>query len=351
MAEGCPTNSALPLSVMRILLCLMALPLIGFFTIDFGDLVLKYRNTKSVRPSYTVYVPQQIVGRKDLIGTHVLILGGSSSRQFFGHEKELNDNLSKLCGRRIRAFNASSSSQSLGESLAAIEFFRKHIGEPDFIIMGLSLSRLSKPEYDHDERNGDFHLALPSPRSAYSWHEWPLEKISSISGAIRRITGLTPLLGQNSGFNSLGNHNADPPAPYANSQPLSLSRRKTLSVLANDQIKWDAAKHQGSLSSWLMAASLRAAGGIPTLFLLTPVSPSTLALSSPELDSPNLEMITRDLSAKVRFLDLRDAAALGLTDADFYDEQHLYPSGRESLWARPMPKLANLLCPKSIEER
>jgi hypothetical protein len=330
--------------MIRLLSFLLVLPLIVFFTVNVGDLVLKYRNSALTQPPVPVYVPQQIVGRKDLQEVDVLIVGGSSTREFFGHDTALDDILSAQCGGRTRGFNAATSSQSLSESLAVIDLYRAHVGDPDVIVVGLTTRRLSLPDYDPLAQAGLFNLALAPSSSSFSWYEWPVRVLSSATGALQRFSGFASLLSPSSTFNLDGIHPPHPAAPYDGREPLSLAQRTSMSVVWAEIIDSDAVIHAERSARWGAGALDRATNDIPVVYLMTPVSPASAPLAYPDSDSEVMQRSIQHLTGNNPFLDLRDSGALGLTDADFWDEQHLILAGRERLWAQGLPSFAQALC-------
>ena len=330
--------------MIRLFSFLLVLPLIAFFTVNVGDLVLKYRNSALTQPPVPVYVPQQIVGRRDLQEVDVLIVGGSSTREFFGHDTELDDILSAQCGGLVRGFNAATSSQSLSESLAVIDLYRAHVGDPDVIVVGLTTRRLSLPDYDPRAQAGLFNLALAPSSSSFSWYEWPLRVLSSATGALQRFSGFSSLLSPSSTFNLNGVHTPNPATPYDRMAPLSLAQPTSMSVVWAEIINSDAVIHAEYTARWAAGALDRATDNIPVVYLMTPVSPASAPLTYPDSDSDIMQRSIQSLTVNSPFFDLRDSGALGLTDADFWDEQHLVRTGRERLWAQGLPSFAHVIC-------
>jgi hypothetical protein len=306
---------------------------VAFFLFDAGNLVLRYRAAPANLPAQVFYAPQQILGRKDLSATDVLILGGSSTRELFGHEGELEQFLSNQCGRPVSAFNASTSSQSLSESLALIRLFRKNAGDPDVIIMGLTKWRITRPDHRRHEEDQLMKIGLSMSPDAFSGLEWPQRMTATLSGAIERFKDLPILLKTGSSWKLSGIHEPNPPVVYDGLDPLSLPKRIAISIAYADIAQSDSKAHSVNNAKWAADAISRAVDEIPVVFLMTPVSPVTAALSYPESDPLELRQAIQILAKNQSFHDLRRAESLGLTDDDFWDEQHLLRAGRKRLWA------------------
>lgn len=123
-----------------------------------------------------------------------------------------------------------------------------------------------------------------------------------------------------------------------------------MSVVWAEIIDSDAVIHAERSARWGAGALDRATNDIPVVYLMTPVSPASAPLAYPDSDSEVMQRSIQHLTGNNPFLDLRDSGALGLTDADFWDEQHLILAGRERLWAQGLPSFAQALC-SAIDRR
>jgi hypothetical protein len=117
-----------------------------------------------------------------------------------------------------------------------------------------------------------------------------------------------------------------------------------MSVVSAEIIDSEAFIHAEHTARWGASAIERATDDIPVVYLMTPVSPESAPLAYPDSDSTIMQWSIQHLTRNNPFLDLRDSGALGLTDADFWDEQHLVRAGRERLWTRGLPSFAQALC-------
>lgn len=330
--------------MIRLLSLLLLIPLVGFLAFDVGEWVLKYRNTKPGQLPFQVYVPQQIVGRPDLKQNNVLIVGSSSTREFFGHEEDLNQFLSAQCGKPVRGFNASTSLQAFSGSLAVIDLYKEYVGDPDLIIIGLTARRITSPDFDFSERFDLVKLALPPSQNAFAWYEWPFSVLSSITGKVQQFGKLPTLLRPASSLNLDGVHTPTVRYIYDEQPPPDLARKISNAIAWRETFVTGGPDQTARNAKWTKAAFTRSAGNTPVIFVLTPVAPFSAAFSYPDADSPSLTAALTELSEIGPIYDLRNADKLGLTNENFWDEQHLLKNGRvHMLSISPLP-FADGLC-------
>lgn len=306
------------------LILILAVSAFCLVVFDFSELILRYRHVAKPISSAPVYVPQQFETRSDLEDVDVLIVGGSSTREFFPHEDALDELLLKVCGEKIRGFNAGSSSQSLEDSFAIVEYWSEKFGPPKLIVFGMTLRRF----YENiDGRTVAPSLGIPISKTTIASRPFPARHFANTLDRFNRVGRLAPLV-------SLGKWQLDQSHPIENRHryqppgvPIGAIRSRALAL---------ADKLRETNSEVLEKNSARIRNALNTatrnkseiLFLFTPISPSAY----PAYETIIEEQTNFDLLAGIGAVETRFKVPY-LTESDFYDEQHLFFRSQVTFWS------------------
>lgn len=311
--------------------------------IDISALVLKHFRMTGGPPEDAIYVPQQIVANPAFGNADIVIVGGSSTREFFPGGYDTSTAFSDLCGHRFVAINAATSSQELADSAAIIDAVYATGSKPLLIVVGLTHNRLS-----HDWKS--WTDVLLEQRVALAAATSILEKLPlidrfvwTIGDKANQLSRLVPIL-------SAENFAWTPDSPPVSAQhfydmlPMTDAEKRQgslLATVATDQYLAKDPAHAAQMFAEVFDGYR--ARGATVVYMFTSMSP--VAQKVREGQERHIGVAKAVLEQSGAVLDLRRFSAL--PEEVFYDEQHLRPEGRERLWA---PRVENsqlkaVLCP------
>lgn len=296
---------------------------------DFNSYVLnKFSFGKAPTPS-AIYIPQQIVIDKEISKVNILILGGSSIREFFPRSENIDTTLSNMCGQPLHVLNAGTSSQSLADSLSIIDSAYHEGMRPDVIIVGMTKFRLSQAWENWSDVITGQRLALPISQKFFS----KLENFEAIGWRMRdrfnQVTRVAPLLRMDR-FVGNGDINAIQDLPNYAGKAMS-DQKKLEQVLVGHELRNLDYLARSEENAFYFSSSFADYADSKTkiIFLFTPLSPVTRHLELAN-DIP-MEAIRNSLQVTGEVIDMQ--AYDGLDEHVFYDEQHLRPEGRQLVWS------------------
>jgi len=310
------------------LLVLGVVPVTFSVLFDFNRHVLtNYSVKKGVTPS-EIYIPQQVVTNPSISDIEVLLLGGSSVREFFPGNTTIDTVLGKICGRPIHALNAGTSSQNLADSAAVVDALLWENAHPKVLIVGLTNYRLSHDWENWSQVLEGQILALPASETlllqlgffdAWGWR---------IRDRFEQIARLAPFL-KRARRRPASEIGAQEDRHFYDREPMSITGKleQTAVSYALRNAKFVAYAERNA-RRFAQTFAPFAEIGIDVVFLFTTQSPVTRV---PEINNESINMAVKlQLESTGVVIDLRNHSKL--TEDMFYDEQHLRPSGRAHLW-------------------
>ena len=309
-----------------IILVIGCVPVTVFLLLDFNSFILKNIWLDTDRRPSPIYIPQQIVANPKVREADIVIIGGSSMREFFPSESSvLSAELSELCGREIRAFNAATSAQSFADSVAIIDAVKRAGGTPKTIVMGMTIARLGNEEKTWRDVLAVQPLALPGPTSVYAELN-PLEAFHGrVADRFAQVRRLAPLL--EGGQYRLGTDPAHEESRHFYDRPSMTKKAK------QEQALFLSALRKKAYTNVSMTRTARrmsvifqryARGGTNIVYFFTPTAPSSHVVMAAYDES--IDAATHMLSQSGSVIDVRRNPRL--PDEAFVDNYHLRPQGR-----------------------
>jgi hypothetical protein len=260
-----------------------------------------------------------------------LVVGGSSTREFFPSNEETAAALNDFCGTKMSVFNGSTSSQELADSAAIVDAAYERGAEPKIIVVGVTNNRLAHDWSDWNEVLAEQRVALPIPDTITS-RLWPVEKLRwQLSDKVSQISRLAHLLGR-------GRFEASPPPPppqgrhFYDLAPLSDSDKRMTTLIEATATDASLASDPTQVAErFVQVFDTYKARGASIVYLLTPTSPQANTVRRYQDTSVNIAKSKLAESGTV--IDLRYEH--GLAEDLFYDDQHLRPEGRAAIWTDP----------------
>ncbi len=270
----------------------------------------------------------------------VLLVGGSTSRELTASDAHISRLLTQRCGHSIRFINAGTSSQNLLESWQLTDALAS--SQRKLVIVGFNHLRFEggRKQVYESTRKMLLPFAVPD-QLKNSLSEFYFSNIPSafnpkgIAWIIKGINyinfGASPLshtsfieVNEDDPYHTGRNLYKEPPLP-------SRQKEVLVSHMIAERLPIYRTAHVEAVDLWKLFIRNYSSANSKVLFLGLPVSPEMRRLN----DATSIEM-RQDL------IELQNAGALiadwridhFLSDADFYDQQHLLSSGRKKLDAR-----------------
>lgn len=281
----------------------------------------------------------------------VILVGGSSAREFPASDSHLSRVLSARCGRPIRFINGGTSSQTFAESWAIAEAVRDD--RRRLVVVGMNYSRFEEgaAEVSRDLRTPLLPLRQPatlkravadvggsSPMGAgpgLTQSSWLLHRLDEVTfqdapesfrAFIARSDGASPWQGPDNVYR----------AP-----PLDAERKADIvRRMQAEQLPLYAARRGEALALWLAFLRRFDRPGSEVLLLALPESASMAPLNARAGAAFPADLAVLERHGG-RVADWRTSH--GLAEADFYDQQHLLESGRRKIEPRFVELLTSAL--------
>ena len=328
-----------------LIFCLFILtvgPAMFLMLFDINRYVLtNYSFIKGGTPS-EIYRPQKIIMSPLTPDVEVLLLGGSSVREFFPGDRAVSKVFSRHCGLPILAVNAGTSSQSLADTAAIVDAVLQESARPKILLVGLTNYRLSQPWINWNQVLEEQRLTLPVSETlllqfgfldAWKWrfHD-KFEQIARLAPFYERAERRA-----NSALGQVESRH------YYDRPPMSIKQKLEQTAISHTLRNANFVKYAERNARWFAHAFAPFSEmGMDIVFLFTPQSPVARAV---DINNEIIHAaVARQLEQTGVVVDLRNGSQL--TEDMFYDEQHLRPAGREHLWDKSVlyPKLMQRIC-------
>jgi hypothetical protein len=320
-------------SITLVVLVLCTISPVVLLQVSPADLALRYFRSDGLSSDY-IYVPQQISENPEFLGIDVLVVGGSSTREFFPGGKSLSAYFSNVCGRQVTAFNGSTSSQGLSDSAAVADAVYAAGSAPSIIVVGITNNRLAHDWQTWNDVLIGQTLALPAAPTI-------LRMLGFLDRARWYAADWGGQLSRSAVLVSAGKFSWHPEPPevgerhFYERDPLSIAQKRQKTFLAavfTDQGLSDPSRSAEFFGEVFATYRDR---GATIIFLMTPVSGASAAVRSYQNEA--IDEAKAVLAHYGRVVDL--ASDRSLPEVAFFDEQHLRPEGRDLIWLDPSSPL------------
>jgi hypothetical protein len=314
-----------------LIFCLLILtvgPVMLLMLFDINRYVLtNYSFIKGGTPS-EIYRPQQIIMNPSTPDVEVLLLGGSSVREFFPGDESVSKVFSRNCGLPVLAFNAGTSNQSLADTAAIVDAVLQENARPKILLVGLTKYRLSHPWRNWNQVLEGQRLTLPVSETlllqfglldAWRWRlRDKFEQIARLAPFYERAERRA-----NSVIGQVESRH------YYDRAPMSIKQKLEQTAISHTLRNASFVKYaEQNARRFADAFAPFSEMGMEVVFLFTPQSPVSRAV---DINNEIIHAaVARQLEQTGVVVDLRNGSQL--TEDMFYDEQHLRPAGREHLW-------------------
>jgi hypothetical protein len=267
----------------------------------------------------------------------VVLVGGSTTREFTADDRFLSSELTSRCKRDIQLVNLSSSSQSFAESwdiLALLPNDRQRL-----ILVGINPYRIGFDDSDVVSELSKNPTGIPTSFSLW----WAVARHTGHVGSLERTIGSVARQQASGAHWRLSDlffprqPTSEPPAENPFQPDRSSYRepvwtraqkiRQSYEYIATRIMDFHDRFHAGVDWYERLARHFRGPGS-DVEFLVTPTDESFGTAA--KLMSADLEEALRSLEDEDHVIDLRDTAK-DLDASDFFDMQHLVAKGREKL--------------------
>jgi hypothetical protein len=293
-----------------------------------------------------VVAAKQIAVHTDPALPTVLLLGGSTMREFAPDSDVIANALSVNCGRPVRVIKAGTSSQDLATAWTLAE--RTLDTRLDSVVVGVNYYRFLEGRARLGEMLETLRLPLPTSGMLLWQYSRSLQRISDFEPVHQAgvLLALEPRpkwksrLDKPAGLAQISDFQGQLNAYRAPSLNIMEKRRIAASFLA---MRGPALLRyqKESVGLWVALTDALQAQGVQVGFLVLPMDP-VMGLVKPFFD-PIFEVSLKVFESRdVRITDWRDAD-FGLVTEDFYDQQHLLASGREKVFDAFVRYLASTL--------
>lgn len=269
-------------------------------------------------------------------GEIVLMVGGSTTREFTGSDNHLSNELAKRCGRKITFVNGGSSSQTVAETWQIA--FAMPPDRLKLVISGMNYLRFEESFAQVRNNVGDTALPLPKSRalsSSLAQFGWPVPlSIPGLKGSAWLVAHGGEMFADQTEGPGLVGGDADVFGLRNVYRAPSLSakaKRLIVTQMAIERAPQYLRSRGESVELWREFAARLRRQGTRTEFLILPESASMAPIDR-RLGSLLLADVRTAAAPEGGFADWRHFH--GLLEEDFFDQQHLLSSGRAKLVER-----------------
>jgi hypothetical protein len=300
-----------------------------FYLYDSSDWLIKRYHSITYNPVSQLKKKERFSN----VSLNVLLLGGSTSRELIGDGVRFSERLSAACDEGVEFVNAGFRNQTYVNSVSLYDEFNSR--GVDLVVVGMNYYRLiiARAALQTDMLNSDqivpipFHLTLEEfPETQILPSIQPinllakLDQFLNVTKSIR--LGVAPEPKPTNEFVSFQNVYKPPAMSLERKQ--QTVRRFLLSRLP------DYLNNSGDgIDRWITFSEYAQKKGSRVLFLALPED-TTMEKVRPFFELEFMNFKKRAAATGAGFVDWRQVN-LNLEANDFYDQQHLLPTGREKI--------------------